>query len=306
MKKLLLFAAASFSAVSFTAQNNCLDVFISEYVEGSNNNKAIELYNPTPNPIALDGLYSMGRDRDGAGNPMLLPITGVILPHQVRVFALDKRDLAGTGTEVPLDAELIAVADTFLNPVYVQSNSPMYFNGDDAFVLVKNGNQILDIVGKIGEDPGGGWWVPGDPATRWWTQDNTMIRKQTVLSGVVTNPDVFDPSLEWDSLPSNTYTELGEHLCDCVNINPNAIDENAGAAFSIFPNPVLQGSFAMKSSLSMESVSIVSADGRLIDRRNLQGVTYTNITFPQAEAGVYFIEIVYTDGKKAVQKLLAR
>jgi hypothetical protein len=126
------------------------------------------------------------------------------------------------------------------------------------------------------------------------------------LSGVSTNPDVFDPSLQWDSLPSNTYTELGEHLCDCINLNPNAINENTVSTFSIFPNPVLQGSFALKSSLSMESVSILSADGRLIDRRGLQGVTYTNITFPQAEAGVYFIEIVYTDGKKAIQKLLAR
>jgi predicted extracellular nuclease len=306
MKKLLLCAAVALTALSVKAQNNCFDIFISEYVEGSNNNKAIELYNPTPNPIVLDGLYSMGRDRDGAGNPMLLPITGVINPHSVRVFALDKRDPAGTGTEVPLDAELLAVADTFLNPVYVQSNSPMYFNGDDAFVLVKNGNQILDIVGKIGEDPGGGWWVPGDPATRWWTADNTMIRKQTVLSGVTTNPDVFDPSLQWDSLPSDTFTELGEHLCDCVNINPNAVNETNGNSFSMFPNPVLQGSFALKSSSFMESVSIMSADGRLIERKNLQGVLYTNIVLPSADAGVYFIEIVYTDGKKSIQKLLAR
>jgi predicted extracellular nuclease len=306
MKKLLLCAAAALVAMSINAQNNCFDIFISEYVEGSNNNKAIELYNPTPNPIVLDGLYSMGRDRDGAGNPMLLPITGVIMPHDVRVFALDKRDPAGTGTEVPLDADLLAVADTFLNPVYVQSNSPMYFNGDDAFVLVKNGNQILDIIGKIGEDPGGGWWVPGDPATRWWTADNTMIRKQNILTGVSTNPDVFDPSAEWDSLPSDTFTELGEHLCDCVNINPNSVNDLTTATFSIFPNPILEGAFTVKGSTYMEAITLFAADGRLIDQRNLMGVTYANITLPQAEAGVYFIEVIYSDGKKSIQKIFAR
>jgi hypothetical protein len=306
MKKLLLCAAVALTASSINAQNNCFDIFISEYVEGSNNNKAIELYNPTPNPIVLDGLYSMGRDRDGAGNPMLLPITGVIMPHDVRVFALDKRDPAGTGTEVPLDADLLAAADTFLNPVYVQSNSPMYFNGDDAFVLVKNGNQILDIVGKIGEDPGGGWWVPGDPATRWWTADNTMIRKPTVLGGVTNNPDVFDPSLEWDSLPSDTFTELGEHLCDGVTINPNAVNDLSAASFTIFPNPILEGAFALKGSTNMESITLLSADGRIIDRRNLLGVTYANITLPQAEAGIYLIEVVYTDGKKSIQKIVSR
>lgn len=306
MKKLLLCAAVASSAMSLNAQNTCFDIFISEYVEGSNNNKAIELYNPTPNPIVLDGLYSMGRDRDGAGNPMLLPITGVIMPHDVRVFALDKRDPAGTGTEIPLDADLLAAADTFLNPVYVQANSPMYFNGDDAFVLVKNGNQILDIVGKIGEDPGGGWWEPGDPATRWWTQDNTLIRKSFVLGGVVNNPEVFDPSLEWDSLPSDTFTELGEHLCDCATLNPSAVNETTSATFSVFPNPIVQGALVVKSVSNMESLTLLSMEGRVLERRNLQGVLYANVTLPQAEAGMYFIEIVYTDGKKAIQKLVSR
>jgi hypothetical protein len=51
---------------------------------------------------------------------------------------------------------------------------------------------------------------------------------------------------------------------------------------------------------------LFAADGRIIDRRSLLGVTYANITLPQAEAGVYFIEVVYIDGRKATQKLLAR
>jgi hypothetical protein len=303
MKKLLLCAAATCVALSASAQNNCFDIFISEYVEGANNNKAIELYNPTPNAIVLDGLYSMGRDRDGAGVPMLLPITGTIQPFDVRVFALDKRDPNGTGTEVPLAADLLAAADTFLNPVYVQTNSPMYFNGDDAFVLVKNGNQILDIIGEIGYDPGGGWWQPGDPATRWWTTDNTLIRKQTVLHGVTTNPDEFDPSLEWDSLPADIFTELGQHMCDCQTMSVN---ESNTASFSIFPNPVLDGFFALRSALRIASYSLMTADGRLVYNQNLNDVLYANIQLPAAEAGVYLLEVVFTDGKKSIQKIVSR
>ncbi len=295
--------AAAILAVSAIAQNTCLDIFISEYVEGSENNKAIELYNPTPNPIVLDGLYSMGRDRNGAGIPMLLPITGTIQPFDVRVFALDKRDPSGTGTEVPLAAELQAAADTFLNPVYVETNSPMYFNGDDAFVLVKNGNQILDIIGEIGYDPGGGWWQLGDPATRWWTTDNTLIRKQTVLNGVTANPAEFDPSLEWDSLPSDVFTELGEHMCDCQIMS---VKENEFASFSIFPNPVLDGYFALKSTQRLQSYRLLAADGRLVNAGNLNEVLYANIQLPAAESGVYFLEVVFTDGKKSVQKIVSR
>ena len=31
------------------------EVFISEYIEGSGNNKAIEIFNPTNSPVSLDG-----------------------------------------------------------------------------------------------------------------------------------------------------------------------------------------------------------------------------------------------------------
>lgn len=290
-------------SLSFFAQANCSDIFISEYVEGSSNNKAIELYNPTPNPIVLDGVYTMGRERNGNGVPMLMAITGTIPPNGVRVFALDKRDQNGTGTEVPISAELQAAADDFLNPVYVESNSPMYFNGDDAFFLVKNGNQIIDLIGKSGEDPGGGWWAIGDPNTRWWTENNTLIRKPTVLGGVTANPDVFDPSLEWDSLPSDTFTELGEHLCNCFTVS---VEEQIEAAFNIFPNPIVNGAFALTGSTKMESISLFSADGRLVETQKLSGVTYSNIILPKAESGVYFIEVLYSDGRKVTKKIMAK
>lgn len=303
MKKLLL-AGISFVAISGIQAQNCADIFISEYVEGSNNNKAIELYNPTASPIVLDGHYSMGRDRDGAGAPMLLAITGTIAPFDVRVFALDKRDPNGTGQETPLDAELIAAADTFLNPVYVQSNSPMYFNGDDAFVLVKDNVTILDIVGRIGEDPGSGWWVPGDPFTRWWTTDNTLIRKSAVQHGVMTNPDVFDPSLEWDSLPNNTFSELGTHSCVCGEVS---VQERMNHIFSVFPNPVVAGQFSITASHGLAGITLYAADGRVVMRKQITGgQQYQNIELPESEGGLYILEIEFADGTTSRRKILSR
>ncbi|MFN5621178.1 MAG: T9SS type A sorting domain-containing protein [Flavobacteriales bacterium] len=230
--------------VGFNIQTDCADeIFISEYVEGTANNKAIELYNPSSEPIVLTGVYSMGRDRDGSGVPMLMDITGVIQPHDVRVFALDKRDPNATGTELAISPLLEAVADTFLNPVYVQFNSPMYYNGDDAFVLVKNGNQIIDIVGEIGFDPGSGWWDPNDPNQLWWTVDNSMVRKPEILQGVTVNPTSFDPSLEWDTLSVDDFSHLGWHETICAssqagctnltacNYNPAASVDNGSCLY---------------------------------------------------------------------------
>lgn len=305
MKKILLFGSALFSATLLQAQiANCSEVFISEYVEGSNSNKAIELYNPTAQPIVLDGAYSMGRERNGNGVPMLMAITGTIAPFDVRVFVLDKRDPNGTGVEVPVDLDLQAKADTFINPIYDEFNSPMYFNGDDAFFLVKNGNTIIDLIGRSGEDPGNGWWVPGDPLTRWWTVDQTLIRKSDIQHGVYENPAVFDPSLEWDSLPNNTFDNLGAHLCVCGTVSVNEIKQHE---FSIFPNPVLAGQFAVRTSYDMTAISLYSSDGRLIIRKNIFGEQqYQNVEFPEAESGLYFIEIDFADGTTAHRKIISR
>ncbi|MBL7889336.1 MAG: hypothetical protein JNL24_07280, partial [Bacteroidia bacterium] len=52
MKKLLLSVFAFASAIIANAQ--CTDLIISEYVEGTSNNKALEIFNPTPNAISLN------------------------------------------------------------------------------------------------------------------------------------------------------------------------------------------------------------------------------------------------------------
>ncbi len=304
MKKTLLFSCA-LAATLFSNAQNCADIFISEYVEGTFNNKAIELYNPTNQAIVLDGNYKMGRDRDGAGNPMFLDLQGVIPAHDVRVFVLDKQDPNGTGNEIMVDLALAAKADTFVNPIYVQNNSPMYFNGDDAFVLARTNNTILDVIGKIGEDPGNGWWVPGDPNTAWWTVDNTLIRKSTVQQGVLVNPDVFDPSMEWDSIPVNSFDSLGYHFCTCGVVGVNEVAPSY--EFSLFPNPIAHGQFALKSSSAMLSFSVMNLDGKLIHSEKLNNGTFnTNVTLPQAEAGMYMVEISFADGTKAYQKIIAR
>ena len=46
----------------------CEEIFISEYVEGNSNNKAIELYNPSPAAIDLTG-YHMETWNNGSTEP---------------------------------------------------------------------------------------------------------------------------------------------------------------------------------------------------------------------------------------------
>ena len=103
MKKLLLFFGSLFLAGGIMAQ--CSELFISGYVEGYGNNRALEIYNPTNTAIDLSG-YSVGRYSNGDAAPNLfegiqLPAE-MLQPYDVFVVVLDKRDSLGTGLEVPV------------------------------------------------------------------------------------------------------------------------------------------------------------------------------------------------------------
>ena len=73
------------------ANNICSNIFISEYVEGTSSNHAIELYNPTSDTIDLSQ-YLLSRYPNGITIPTSTQLTGFINPYSTYVIGLDKRD----------------------------------------------------------------------------------------------------------------------------------------------------------------------------------------------------------------------
>jgi uncharacterized protein len=160
------------------------DLFISEYVEGSSNNKAIEIANLSELEIDLTGyqldIYYNGNSNSG----LTIELQGVIPANDVFVFAHSSADEA-----------ILAVAD--------QTSGAGLFNGDDAITL-SNAGVIIDSLGQIGADPGNQW---GEGLTS--TQNNT-IRRILPLDFSDNNPnDSFDPSIEWLGFESNDFSNLG-------------------------------------------------------------------------------------------------
>lgn len=62
----------------------------------------------------------------------------------------------------------------------------------------------IDIIGQIGLDPGQEW---GSGLTS--TRDHTLRRKASVTAGDTDGTDTFDPSVEWDGFPVDTFDGLG-------------------------------------------------------------------------------------------------
>lgn len=165
------------------------DLIISEYVEGSSNNKAIEIYNGTGNTIDLSA-YSLEAYFNGSTTPQTLKLSGTLDNGKTYVIYNGQ---AG--------ADLISKGD-------LSNSSVINFNGDDTIVL-KNAGSIIDSFGQVGVDPGTAWGT-GDVTT----VDHTLIRNSSIIMGDKIPNDTFDPATEWTVQPKDTFTFLGSHTMD--------------------------------------------------------------------------------------------
>ena len=168
------------------------DLFISEYIEGSSNNKAIEIYNGTGAAIDLSTAgYNVQMYFNGSASAGLtINLTGIVASGDVFVLAHSSASAA-----------ILAQAD--------QTDGAGWFNGDDAVVL-RRGGTILDVVGQVGFDPGTEW---GSGLTS--TADNTLRRDPSICGGDSVPSDAFDPATGWIGLATDTFDDLGVHAANC-------------------------------------------------------------------------------------------
>ena len=164
------------------------ELFFSEYVEGSGNSKALEIYNGTGASVdlAANG-YSVFISFNGGTSTRSIALTGSVADRDVYVLA-----------QATADPLVLAQADQ-------RDSSTSWYNGDD-FVALRKGGVTVDSIGQLAPDPGTEW---GTGATS--TADNTLRRKLTVTAGDTVETDAFDPSLEWEGFAQNTFDGLGSH-----------------------------------------------------------------------------------------------
>lgn len=160
------------------------NVFFSEYVEGSNNNHHLEIYNAGSQAQSCTvQVYFEGATVAGS----TIALNASVAPGGLFV-------LCRTGGSVA-------------SPPCHQFSTILTFTGDDAIVL-ECGGEVQDIIGQIGVDPGTQW---GSGLAS--TMDNTLRRKCSVKAGDRIGSDVFLPSTEWDGFANNDFTNLGAGSC---------------------------------------------------------------------------------------------
>jgi hypothetical protein len=340
MKKLVLFMAALLSAGALFAQTNCSDLFISEYVEGWNNNKSMELYNPTASAITLDNVYRLIRWSNGATNSnedmqYVLPLTSTIPAFGVMVMI---QDTIPEGQDTMVWPAL-RNKGTWLAPYAYNTTPPtqggnvVFWNGDDAISLQKkqqNGTWVdIDIFGEIGVKPkaGGtgtlGAWTDTKPywtgVGRYMTLNKTLVRKHTVKHGVDrqtmihygdsmtgNDPNSFNAKLEYDSLPGNTFDSLGQHWCDCkgsAGIGKLIQDQSV----VILPNPVTNNQFTVQAKMPVASVTVISIVGQTVYAQDFNfRQTDVKVLLNSLPEGVYLVKVKFGDNQSTIKKIIVQ
>lgn len=132
-------------------------LFISEYVEGSGNNKAIELFNPLDSSVDLSEYEIAIAINAKNWNERKLKLTGMLKSHESYV-------ICNTAMEDKTKCDLL-------------TDTSMTFNGNDAIGLRHN-NRYIDIIGVPESDSSHD--VAGVENA---TQNHTLVRKTSIVGG---------------------------------------------------------------------------------------------------------------------------
>ncbi len=184
------------------SDNQTVNLFFSEYAEGTSNNKYVEIYNPSSTIVNLNNYQIKGTNNGtawGDNGERELALTGTLASNSVYIICTDAAD------QNILDKANLALP----------YESPVHYNGNDAIAIFgvdSSGNftVIMDVIGVQSSDPGpAGWNVAGVTGA---TKDHTLVRKSSISKGNTNWENSAGTSAsdsEWEVKDVDDWTSLG-------------------------------------------------------------------------------------------------
>ena len=167
------------------------ELFISEYIEGSGSNKALELFNGTGSSVDLSQYQIWGITNGGVWGESITELQGFLGNGETLVLC--HRNIDPEYTE-------------FCDALY--STNPVNFNGDDAVGLARQIDgefRLIDQLGEEGEDIGEGWTVDG---ISYATKNHTLIRDPQASASTNWSSSAQSDWLVYDQ---DYFVSLGDH-----------------------------------------------------------------------------------------------
>jgi hypothetical protein len=251
------------------------DLFISEYAEVSSNNKYIEIYNPTDQTIDLSSYAIASVSNDPT----------IIGWHESFNTFTDNATISSGETYVwansGSNATILAVATAPTG-----ETGTAYFNGDDAYALVKGTETsyvVLDIIGDFNGDPGSGWDVAGVSSA---TKDKTLVRRDFVTKGNnnwSSSAGTNSSDSEWVVLDKDDFSFVGSHPHTDATLSIFGFENQR---VKVYPNPV---EVLLNFSGLTSPVQATVFD--MLGKRQLQSEVINSLDVSSLKPGLYMVEI---------------
>ncbi|HKK12241.1 MAG TPA: lamin tail domain-containing protein, partial [Flavobacteriaceae bacterium] len=184
-----------FLCASYLGFGQASDLIISEYAEGSSNNKYIEIYNGTGTSVDLNDYEIWKVSNGGTWPEVIIGLSGNLVDGDVFIIANSSSN-----------ATILAEADLTMGSAD--------WNGNDAVGLAKSG-VLIDVIGTDGADPGTGWDVAGTANS---TANHTLVRKNTICdpnTNWTISAGTNTTDSEWEVYSQDDWTYLGLHTAFC-------------------------------------------------------------------------------------------
>jgi hypothetical protein len=211
------------------------DLFISEYAEGSSNNKYLEIANFTGAEVALSG-YAL----PSVGNA----------PDTVGEYEFWNGDIFGANDTIADGDVYVVCHGSSEQAILDRCDSEHNFlsNGDDGRKLVKGTEDsytVVDVFGDFQGDPGSGWDICGVEAG---TKDHTIVKKEGKEGNAdwTSSRGTTADDCDWivadnDAFLDTAWDGLGSH---CYNSANDAVSFTSSATFSVAENSTAVGTVA--------------------------------------------------------------
>jgi hypothetical protein len=248
-----------------TTSTATAELYFSEYVEGSSNNKALEITNATGSSINLSG-YAVKKQTNGAGSwSSGLNLTGT---------------LSNNGKFVIVNSSIASTCYNKATANIATTASEMTFNGNDAIGLFKNGT-LIDIIGNFN----------GGSAN--FASEETLRRKTTVTVPKTS----FNKTSDWSVYAADTCSGIGNRTSNDKETALQVSEIN----FEMYPNPS-NGSITITTknntkSVSIEIYSILGSKVYSQSKTNQEMIEINSL-----ESGLYIVKIF--DESKSISKKL--
>lgn len=242
------------TATTLASDSYARDIIISKYIEGTGNNKALEIVNKTGHEVNLNNYRLNIQFQNTTSGNYYLGDT----------YELEGK-IANNESFVVLNPNTSLPCYTNSNAQFLTASDAMTFSGTNYIELAYNKTVTIDAIG-----------------TKFMNNSNadiSLYRKNNI-----NQPNSVFNSSEWDSFPTNYCQNLGVLSISEINY----FEENE---FKIYPNPVHDNIFVEGNTKDVKAIQILDFSGKIIYKENNPFKNKKNISVQSLSSGFYLLQM---------------